>query len=111
MIRAHVGGSTMDYVNLGRTGIKVSRLCLGCMTYGSSQWRPWVLDEEASRPFFRRAWEAGVNFFDTADLYSNGASEAVLGRALRELAIPREQVVVATKLFYATGQSANERGL
>ncbi len=101
----------MEYVNLGRTGLKVSRLCLGCMTYGSPKWRPWVLDEAASRPFFRRAWEAGINFFDTADMYSDGVSEEVLGRALRELAIPREQVVVATKVFNPTGPSANERGL
>ena len=101
----------MELVNLGRTGVKVSRICLGCMTYGSSRWRPWVLDEEASRPFFRRAWEAGVNFFDTADMYSDGASEEVLGRALKELAIPREQVVVATKVFNPMGESANERGL
>jgi aryl-alcohol dehydrogenase (NADP+) len=103
----------MELVNLGRTGVKVSRLCLGCMTYGSSRWRPWVLDEEASLPFYRRAWEAGINFFDTADLYSAGVSEEVLGRALRTLAIPREQVVVATKLFYPVGQAkgANERGL
>jgi aryl-alcohol dehydrogenase (NADP+) len=101
----------MELVNLGRAGVKVSRICLGCMTYGSSRWRPWVLDEEASRPFFRRAWEAGVNFFDTADMYSDGASEEVLGRALRELAIPRERVVVATKVFNPTGPSVNERGL
>ena len=101
----------MDYVNLGRTGLKVSRICLGCMTYGSSKWRPWVLDEEASRPFFRRAREAGINFFDTADMYSNGASEEVLGRALRDLAIPREQVVIATKVFNPMGPTANERGL
>jgi aryl-alcohol dehydrogenase (NADP+) len=101
----------VEYVNLGRTGIKVSRLCLGCMTYGSPKWREWVLDEQASRPFFRRAWEAGVNFFDTADMYSDGESEAVLGRALRELAIPREQVVVATKVFNPTGKTPNERGL
>src|SRR5829696_4208176 len=101
----------MEYVNLGRTGIKVSRLCLGCMTYGNSQWRPWVLDEFSSRPFFRRAWEAGINFFDTADMYSDGVSEEVLGRALRELAIPREQVVIATKVFNPTGSTANERGL
>jgi aryl-alcohol dehydrogenase (NADP+) len=101
----------VDYINLGRTGIKVSRLCLGCMTYGSSQWRPWVLDEAASRPFFRRAWEAGINFFDTADMYSNGASEEVLGRAMKELAIPREQVVVATKVFNPMGTTPNERGL
>jgi aryl-alcohol dehydrogenase (NADP+) len=101
----------VEYVNLGRTGIKVSRICLGCMTYGSSQWRPWVLDEDASRPFYRQAWEAGINFFDTADMYSDGVSEEVLGRALRELAIPREQVVVATKVFHPSGQTPNERGL
>ena len=69
----------VELVNLGRPGVKVSRICLGCMTYGSSKWRPWVLDEEASRPFFRRAWEAGINFFDTADMYSDGVSEEVLG--------------------------------
>ena len=101
----------MELVNLGRTGLKVSPLCLGCMTYGSPKWRPWVLDEESSRPFFRKAWEAGINFFDTADMYSDGASEEVLGRALRELAIPREQVVVATKVFNPMGLSLNERGL
>jgi 1-deoxyxylulose-5-phosphate synthase len=101
----------VEYVNLGRTGTKVSRICLGCMTYGTSKWRPWVLDEEASRPFFRRAWEAGVNFFDTADMYSDGASEEVLGRALRDLAIPRERVVIATKVFNPMGPTDNERGL
>jgi 1-deoxyxylulose-5-phosphate synthase len=72
----------MDYVNLGRTGLKVSRLCLGCMSYGTPEWRDWVLPEEESRPFIRRALELGVNFFDTADMYSRGASEEVLGRAL-----------------------------
>ena len=101
----------MDYLNLGNCGIKVSRLCLGCMTYGSPAWRPWVLDEEQSRPFFRQAWEAGINFFDTADMYSLGESEAVLGRALAELAIPREQVVVATKVYQVMGPTPNERGL
>jgi aryl-alcohol dehydrogenase (NADP+) len=103
----------MELVNLGRAGVKVSRLCLGCMTYGSSRWREWVLDEEASLPFYRRAWEAGINFFDTADMYSAGQSEEVLGRAVRSLAVPREQVVIATKLFYPVGQAreANERGL
>ncbi|HEV3385686.1 MAG TPA: aldo/keto reductase [Gemmata sp.] len=101
----------MEYVNLGRTGIKVSRICLGCMTYGSSKWREWVLDDAASRPFFRQAWEAGINFFDTADMYSDGASEEVVGRALRELAIPREQVVIATKVYNPMGRSPNERGL
>ena len=101
----------MEYVNLGRTGVKVSRICLGCMTYGTSKWRPWVLDEDASRPFFRQAWEAGINFFDTADMYSDGVSEEILGRALRALALPREQVVIATKAFNPTGPTPNERGL
>jgi 1-deoxyxylulose-5-phosphate synthase len=110
-IRHHCFEPIMKIVNLGRTGVQVSRLCLGCMTYGSSRWRPWVLDEEASRPFFRRAWESGINFFDTADMYSDGVSEEVLGRALKDLAISREQVVVATKVYNPTGKSANERGL
>ena len=101
----------MEYVNLGRSGTKVSRLCLGMMTYGSTKWRAWVLEEEAGRPFIRRAWEAGINFFDTADIYSNGVSEEILGRALRELAMPREQVVVATKVCQPMGETANERGL
>src|SRR5580704_12727515 len=101
----------MELVNLGRSGMQVSRLCFGCMTYGSSKWRAWVLDEAASRPFFRQAWEGGINFFDTADMYSDGASEEVLGRALRELAIPREQVVIATKVFNPTGKTPNEKGL
>ena len=74
----------MDYVNLGATGLKVSRICLGAMTYGSSKWREWVLDEEASRPLIKQALDAGINFFDTADMYSLGASEEVLGRALKE---------------------------
>jgi aryl-alcohol dehydrogenase (NADP+) len=81
------------------------------MTYGTSKWRPWVLDEDASRPFFRQAWDAGINFFDTADMYSDGASEIVLGRALKDLAIPRERVVVASKLFNPMGPTANEKGL
>ncbi|HVW09654.1 MAG TPA: aldo/keto reductase [Bryobacteraceae bacterium] len=101
----------MELINLGRAGVQVSRLCLGCMTYGTSKWRPWVLDEPESIPFIQRAWEAGINFFDTADMYSDGASETVLGNALRKLAIPREQVVIATKVFNPMGPSANERGL
>src|SRR6476660_1949154 len=101
----------MQYVNLGRSGIKVSRLCLGCMTYGTPKWRPWVLDEVAGKPFIRQAWEAGINFFDTADMYSDGISEEVRGRALRERAIPREQVVVVTKVFNPMGPTANEKGL
>jgi aryl-alcohol dehydrogenase (NADP+) len=100
----------MKYVNLGNFGLKVSRLCLGTMTYGSKQWRPWILDEEEARPFFRRAIEAGINFFDTADMYSNGASEEVTGRALRELA-QREEVVIATKVFFPLSDKPNMGGL
>jgi aryl-alcohol dehydrogenase-like predicted oxidoreductase len=100
----------MKYINLGNTGLQVSRICLGTMTYGTSKWRSWVLDEDVARPFFVRALEGGVNFFDTADMYSNGASEEVTGRALRELA-RREEVVIATKVFFPLGSSPNERGL
>lgn len=100
----------MQYANLGRTGLKVSRICLGAMTYGSSKWRPWVLDEEVSRPFIQRALEMGINFFDTADMYSRGASEEVLGRALRDFT-RREEVVIATKVYFPMGESPNQRGL
>jgi 1-deoxyxylulose-5-phosphate synthase len=100
----------MDYVRFGRTGLKVSRLCLGMMTYGSSAWRPWILDEAASRPFVKRALEHGINFFDTADMYSLGASEEVTGRALRDFA-RRDQVVIATKVFNRMGDGPNDRGL
>ena len=100
----------MDYVRLGATGLKVSRLCLGTMTYGTPAWRPWILDEAASRPFYQRAIEHGINFFDTADMYSRGESEAVLGRAIKELA-RREEVVIATKVFYPVTDHANSRGL
>jgi aryl-alcohol dehydrogenase-like predicted oxidoreductase len=100
----------MDYTRLGHTGLTVSRLCLGCMSYGSPAWRPWVLDGEAARPFFRRAVEAGINFFDTADMYSLGASEEVTGAALREFA-RRDEVVVATKVYNPMGDGPNLRGL
>ena len=100
----------MDYVNLGTTGLKVSRLCLGCMSYGTPSWRPWVLDEQASQPFFRRAIEHGITFFDTADMYSLGVSEEVTGRALKEMA-RREQMVIATKVFWPMGDGPNDRGL
>ncbi len=100
----------MDYVRLGSTGLKVSRLCLGCMTYGSKKWRDWVLDEDESRPFIRRALEAGINFFDTADMYSDGASEEVTGRALKDFAA-RDRVVIATKVFNPMGDDPNQRGL
>jgi 1-deoxyxylulose-5-phosphate synthase len=101
----------MDYVNLGSTGLKVSRICLGTMTYGSKKWREWVLDEEESRPFIQRALEAGINFFDTADMYSDGSSEEVLGRALKDFGPSRERLVIATKVFNPTGDDPNQRGL
>lgn len=100
----------MDYVNLGRTGLEVSRICLGCMSYGDPGWREWVLPEEEARPFFERALELGINFFDTADMYSLGVSEQVTGRALKDLA-PRDQVVIATKVFFPVGKGPNDRGL
>ena len=99
----------MDYVRLGNTGLKVSRLCLGAMTYGTPEWRPWVLDEAASRPFIARALEHGINFFDTADMYSRGVSEQVLGRALKDQ--PRDQLVIATKAFYPLTDGPNTAGL
>jgi 1-deoxyxylulose-5-phosphate synthase len=100
----------MDYVRLGSTGLKVSRLCLGAMTYGSSKWRAWVLDEAESRPFIARALDHGITFFDTADMYSEGESERVLGRALKELR-RRHQVVIATKAFYPLTDDPNAQGL
>jgi aryl-alcohol dehydrogenase (NADP+) len=91
--------------------MKVSRLCLGAMTYGSKKWRPWVLNEEEARPFIQRAIELGFNFFDTADMYSVGASEEVLGRALKDFGPGRDHVIIATKVFYPMGDGPNERGL
>src|SRR5690349_7717274 len=100
----------MHYVRLGATGLKVSRICLGAMTYGDPGWRPWVLPEDASRPFIARALEAGINFFDTADMYSLGKSEEVLGRALKDFA-SRDNVVIATKAFSPMSDDPNDRGL
>ncbi|MCC7123512.1 MAG: aldo/keto reductase [Acidobacteria bacterium] len=100
----------MDYVRLGHTGLRLSRLCLGTMTYGTSAWRAWVLDEAASRPFIKRALEHGINFFDTADMYSRGVSEEVLGRAIRDFA-RRDEVVLATKVFFPVTDHPNSRGL
>jgi 1-deoxyxylulose-5-phosphate synthase len=97
-------------VRLGSTGLKVSRLCLGCMTYGSKDWRSWVLDMEDSKPFFQTAVEKGISFFDTANVYSIGVSEEVTGRWLREFA-RREEIVVATKVNGPMGPGANEKGL
>ncbi len=100
----------MDYVNLGRTGLQVSRICLGTMTYGTPDWRPWVLNEDESRPFIKQALDEGINFFDTADMYSLGASEEVLGRALRDFA-RRDEVVIATKVFFPLAPKPNQGGL
>lgn len=101
----------MEYVRLGSTGLKVSRVCLGTLTFGSSRWRDWVLDEEDSRPLIRRALELGVNFFDTANTYSLGESEAVLGRALRDFCSDRENVVIATKVHGPMDENPNQQGL
>jgi len=101
----------MQFTRLGRTGLTVSRVCLGCMSYGNPKWRPWVLDETAARPFFRRAIELGINFFDTSDMYSLGVSEEITGRLLREYG-RMDEVVVATKVFFAMrGEAPNMVGL
>ncbi len=102
----------MDYVKLGKTGLKVSRLCLGCMSYGIPERgaHPWTLGEEESRPFLARALELGINFFDTSNSYSDGTSEEILGRALCDLA-RRDEVVIATKVFFPTRKGPNGRGL
>jgi len=102
----------MNHVRLGKSGLKVSRICLGCMSYSATPTdaRPWTLDEEHGRPFIRRALELGINYFDTANMYSGGGSELVLGRALRDFA-RREEVVIATKVFYPMRGDANGGGL
>jgi aryl-alcohol dehydrogenase (NADP+) len=101
----------MEYTNLGSTGIKVSRICLGCMTYGSKKWREWVIEEAEGRPFIKQALELGINFFDTADMYSIGVSEEILGRALKDFGPPRDQLVIATKVFWPMGKDPNQKGL
>jgi aryl-alcohol dehydrogenase-like predicted oxidoreductase len=102
----------MEYARLGRTGLKVSRICLGCMSYGvpGRGAHPWTLDEEQSRPFFRRALELGINFFDTSNSYSDGTSEEILGRAIRDLT-RRDEVVIATKVFHTARPGPNGKGL
>src|SRR2546428_181862 len=101
----------MDYVSLGRTGLRVSRICLGMMSYGRSDERPWALDEEAAEPIVRRAAESGVIFFDTADVYNGGQSEVVTGRLLRRLFGTRDEYVVATKVHGRTMPGENGAGL
>ncbi|WP_117190326.1 aldo/keto reductase [Rhizobium terrae] len=100
----------MDYVNLGSTGLKVSRLALGCMTFGSSDWAPWVLGEQESAKILRQAVDLGINFFDTADMYSLGKSEEVVGKVLFDL-VPRHKLVIATKLFHPMSGDVNDRSL
>ena len=100
----------MQYTNLGTTGLQVSRICLGMMSYGDPNWRPWVLSETDARPFVKRALELGINFFDTADMYSLGVSEQVTGKLLREM-VPRDEVVIATKLFFPMNDKPNMGGL
>jgi 1-deoxyxylulose-5-phosphate synthase len=101
----------MQYVNLGKTGMKVSRLCLGMMSYGSKQWRSWVLEQDEAKPFVQRALEAGINFFDTADVYSTGESELITGNLLKELGVKRENVIVATKVNGQMSEDINDKGL
>jgi 1-deoxyxylulose-5-phosphate synthase len=100
----------MKYTNLGKTGLKVSRICLGCMSYGLEEEREWGMDEEQGRPFIQRALELGINFFDTANMYGNGRSEKVLGQALRDFA-KRDEVVIATKVYFPMRSDVNGRGL
>jgi 1-deoxyxylulose-5-phosphate synthase len=101
----------MEYRRLGSTGLKVSRICFGTMTYGSKKWREWVLEEPEALPFFARALECGINFIDTADMYSEGVSEEIVGRALKQLGIARDRVVIATKVFNPMSDDPNDKGL
>lgn len=101
----------MDYRRLGHTGVHVSPICLGMMTYGTKKWREWVLEEDEARPLVRKAIEAGINFFDTADMYSLGESERVTGKLLKEFQPRREELVIATKVFNPMSDGVNDRGL
>ena len=100
----------MQFTQLGSSGLTVSRICLGCMTYGDPNWRPWTLSESDARPFFKRALELGINFFDTADMYSMGVSEMVTGKLLREMA-KMEEIVLATKVHFPMSDGPNMGGL
>lgn len=100
----------MNQVKLGCSGLHVSQIALGCMSYGDPKWRPWTLDEEQARPFFKRALEAGINFFDTADIYSLGQSEKVTGALLKDMA-RRDEVVIATKVGLEMAKEPNAKGL
>lgn len=100
----------MKFVNLGSTGLKVSKICLGTMTFGSPEWRNWVMGEAEATPFIKLALDLGINFFDTADVYSLGQSEVVLGNALKKLGVARDRVVIATKVHSSMGDDPNQRG-
>ncbi|KAJ6471809.1 Aldo/keto reductase [Mycena vitilis] len=101
----------VGYVRLGNSGLKVSKIILGCMSYGSSKWRPWVLDEEESIKHIKYAYDAGIQTFDTANMYSNGEAEVVLGNAIKELQLPREEIVVMTKVRHPVGKTVELSGL
>src|SRR5678815_2169509 len=101
----------MQYVNLGKTGMKVSRLCLGMMSYGSKQWRTWVLEQEEAKPFVKRALDAGINFFDTADVYSTGESERITGNLFKHFGVKRDNIVLATKVNGQMSDDINDKGL
>lgn len=101
----------MQYINLGKTGMKVSRLCLGMMSFGAKTWREWVLEEADAKPFVQRALDAGINFFDTADVYSLGESERITGTLLKDLGVNRQNVIVATKVNGQMSDDANDKGL
>lgn len=101
----------MNYVNLGSTGLKVSPICLGMMSYGDPGWRPWVIPEDDAVPFIEKAAESGINFFDTADMYSIGVSEEVTGKLLQKTFPRREDYVLATKVYFPVGDGVNDRGL
>ncbi|KAF2178287.1 Aldo/keto reductase [Zopfia rhizophila CBS 207.26] len=95
----------MEYVNLGKSGLKVSRVILGAMSYGSSKWRSWVLDEEESLPLLEHAYKVGINTWDTADMYSNGLSEKIIAKALKQYNIPRSKVVILSKCYFGIDES------
>jgi aryl-alcohol dehydrogenase (NADP+) len=101
----------VEYVNLGKSGLKVSRVCLGMMSFGSKAWREWILTEEEGRPIIRRAVELGITFFDAANVYSHGVCEEITGRALKEFFRDRDEYVVATKVHGAMGEKPTQRGL
>src|SRR5688572_25177389 len=111
-LRSSLRMARMEYVKLGRTGLDVSRICLGCMTYGVPErgTHPWTLDEEASRPLIRKAVELGINFFDTANSYSDGTSEEIVGRALKDFG-RRDELVIASKVFFPMRKAPNIGGL